>query len=84
MTPNKEINNLMAGSELRDMADFIANPDTKVTDFVMCYQTDDDIGYKFLSGSSMATLIGLLIMTKRQLQGILDDKLNEEDTDAEN
>ncbi len=77
MLENKDIRNIIAGSELRDMADFLTNPASCITDCVLCYQTDGEVGYRVLGGSSVATLIGLLELTINQMHIAAEEMLDE-------
>jgi hypothetical protein len=79
MTDDKDISNIIAGSELRDMAEFLTNPANKITDCIMCYQSEDDIGYRALSGSSVATLSGLLRIYGDMVRSMAAEMIREDD-----
>ncbi len=76
---NKDIQNIIAGSELRDMADFLTNPASSITDCVICYQSNNEVGYQILGGSGIATLIGLLELTLNQMCSMVEKMLETPD-----
>jgi hypothetical protein len=83
MTDNKDIKNIIDGSELRDMAEFLTNPASKITDCIMVYQSEDELGYRCLGSSSIVALAGLLQTYSDMIRHRLSEKINKEDEDAE-
>lgn len=55
-----DIDKIMKEDSLNNLANFVADPENKVTDLIICYQTEQRMGYKYLESSSMAALKGLL------------------------
>ena len=81
MPADKEIHKIIKGSELREMADFLSNPESKIESCILCYQTDDNIGYMMLGESSIPALIGLLDISKDQIRLIAHHMLNDDEED---
>jgi len=73
----KEINKIFTGSDLREIADFLTDPDNGITDCVLCYQTEYGMGYRLLGDSSLATVIGLLEVVKDQMRSQAVEALEE-------
>jgi hypothetical protein len=64
------------GTQLREMADFLSDPKSKLSDVVICFQKDDgSFGYQLLDGSSMPTVRGLLASVLDQVQYMIDEML---------
>jgi len=76
---NKEIRDIITGSELREMAEFLTDPQNHIVDCILCYQTDEDVGYWTLSGSSIVALVGLLQMADGELHKILNGMFKEDE-----
>jgi len=71
-----EIERMIRGSQLREIADFIADPESKITDCILCYQSEDYFGYKIVDGSSLSNIRGLLGTADEQVKLMIDMLLN--------
>lgn len=75
---NTDIEKIINGSELREIADFLSDPNNEITSCILCYETTSDIGYKLLESSSLASLIGLLGIFKKELGNQVSQMLADE------
>lgn len=55
-----EIDKIIQDSSRKEIIEFLSDENNDFTSLIVCFQDKTSFGYKYLSGSSLATLTGLL------------------------
>jgi hypothetical protein len=80
-----DIEKILKGSELAALADFLTDPDSEITDCIICYQSGKEAGYNYLTGSSYPTIIGLLDiahdLVKYEIDAFINGGIEEDEID---